>query len=133
LCRVLFRTTFSGMYLCNACIYLVLRSSSPIPSLTERKSLQPTFILFVLSSLSLELLSSLHRLNSLSACASKYGLTTIGTWTWVTVLASWLYVSYICVVFIFNFELRKLMCDRNVMQVNLFVSGAENMERKQVV
>ena len=25
------------------------------------------------------------------------------------------------------------MCDRNVMQVNLFVSGAGNKERKQVV
>jgi hypothetical protein len=25
------------------------------------------------------------------------------------------------------------MCDRNIMQVNLFVSGAENMGRKQVV
>jgi len=102
---LLCRTKFSGTYLFKPCFYLYIIFT--FPSVTLSKSLQCTCILpvtkFTLACTS----SCLPNLNSVSDHASKFGSVTTGRQDLVQVLTSWVYVSYVCIVF--NFELIRLI------------------------
>jgi len=108
LCHILLcRATFSSTYLCYNHTYL--HSSphpppppKPFPLLPSRTTFNLPAYHVLLSSLSVGLLSCLNHLNSVLDKAPKFGLVMIGRQAWVPDLMLWVYICYICIMFMFT-------------------------------
>ena len=74
----------------------------PFPLLPSRTTFNLPAYHVLLSSLSVGLLSCLNHLNSVLDKAPKFGLVMIGRQAWVPDLMLWVYICYICIMFMFT-------------------------------